>query len=97
VLDAGDCKAFKLWSGDKTHHLAYASVAGDVILIGVRVFDIYAAVVTVTSNGGPYDAAAKLRFLTIEPSTGTMRDTSVMDECSRMALAMITPLEGVDS
>jgi hypothetical protein len=102
VVDAEGCEAFKSWSLDKTHHLAYAWVLDDVIAIGVRVFNIYAAVVTVTRNTAQYigateNASTKLRFLVIDPSTGKMRNTSVMDEISRMALVMITPSKGEDS
>ena len=102
VLDAGDCEAFKLWPPDQTRHLAYAWTMGDTIAISVRVFDIYAAVVTVTRHSARYievanAAGKKLRFLTIEPSSGTMRNTSVMAEISRMSLAMIAPPPRVDS
>jgi hypothetical protein len=65
----------------------------NIIAIGVRVFDIYAAVVTVTRNAelyGSTDSDVKLRFLAIDPSSGEIRDTPMMDEISRMALEMIS-------
>jgi hypothetical protein len=75
VGDADACDAFKPWSADKTHHLAYSTVPGDHgIAIAVRVFDIYAAVVSVTKDAARYlagsDARTKLRFLSIEPVSG---------------------------
>jgi hypothetical protein len=89
VGDADACDAFKLWSSDKTHHLACSTVPGDRgIAIAVRVFDIHAAVVSVTKDAGRYlagsDARTKLRFLSIEPVSGEMRNTPFMDEMLRI-------------
>lgn len=90
--DAENCDAFKLWLADKTHHLAYAFAGNDGIAVAVRVFDIHAAVVWVTKDAARYlpdpNANTKLRFLSIEPVSGRMQDTPVMDELLRIAQAM---------
>lgn len=92
VGDAESCDAFKFWSMDKTHHLAYAYMDGNGgIAVAVRVFDIHAAVVSVTRDAARYlagcDANDKLRFLAIEPLTGNLRNTSFMEEMRRLAAA----------
>lgn len=92
VGDAESCDAFKFWSANKTHHLAYAFAGNDGIALAVRVFDLHAAVVWVTKDAARYlsdpDANTKLRFLAIEPVSGRMQDTPVMDELSRIAQTM---------
>jgi hypothetical protein len=58
VGEAQSCNAwcaFQFWSENKTHHLAYASVdLHGGIALAVRVFDIYAAVVSVTKDAARY-------------------------------------------
>jgi hypothetical protein len=89
VSDAENCQAFKLWASDKTHHLAYAFACEQGIAIVVRVFDIHAGVVWVTKDASRYlagsDADAKLRFLSIEPCSGTLYETSMNCEMRRIA------------
>jgi hypothetical protein len=70
IGDDENCGAFKFWSEDKTHHIAYAFADGDGgIALAVRVFDIYAAVVSIIRDAARYitgkDTNAVLRFLTI--------------------------------
>lgn len=88
VGDEG-CDAFKFWSQDKRHHLAYGFAATDGIAIAVRIFDAHAAVVWVTKDADKYlggsDPWVKLRFLAIEPVSGKMRDTPVLEELGRLA------------
>ena len=90
--DAEGCEAFKFWSLDKARHLAFALVGNDGITIAVRVFDIHVAIVLVTTDAARYltgdDPGAKLRFLSIEPVSGRMHDTTIYDESVRIALAM---------
>jgi hypothetical protein len=91
VGDAAGCEAFKLWSHDKTHHIAFSTAVNGSIMMGVRVFDIQAALVEITKDARRYlmgpDAGNKLRFLAIEPTTGKMRDVPIMDEWGRFAVA----------
>ena len=93
VGDAASCDAFKIWSADKVHHIAYATAASGGIFMAVRVFDIHAAIVEVTKDAARYfpgfTGGDKLRFLTIEPKSGKMRDVPIMDEWGRIALAMV--------
>jgi hypothetical protein len=98
VGDADACDAFKPWSADKTHHLAYSTVPGDHgIAIAVRVFDIHAAVVSVTKDAARYlagsDARTKLRFLSIEPVSGEIRNTPFMDEMLSLQRRLRAPLQ----
>jgi len=78
---------FYLWSPDKTHHLAYATAVNGNIVVAVRVFDIFAAAVEVTKDAARYlsggDSERRLRFLAIDPASGRMHQTSLMDEYKR--------------
>ena len=70
VGEAEPCTAFQFWTPHEAHHLAYASVVGDAIVVAARVFDIYAAVVVVSRDRARYVRTAvdslKLHFLAIE-------------------------------
>ncbi len=93
VGDAENCDAFKLWSSDTAHHLAYVHFGGsDGIAINVRIFDIYAAVIWATRDAARYlagnDFETKLRFLEINPVGGNMRHTSVSVEITRLVQLM---------
>ena len=89
VQDNGESGAFNLWQSNDTHHLAYAFVNDDGIAIAVRIFDIYAAFVWVTKDYNRYlsgpDANAKIRFLSIDPSTGQTRNVLFSEEMLRIA------------
>lgn len=95
IGDATDCRAFNLWSLDKTHHLALAQAAPENqgIYIAVRIFDIHAASICVTKNATKYlvgrDADTKLRFLAIEPKSGNMLDVPLMQELARAASLIV--------
>ena len=90
--DSESCEAFRFWSSNQNHHIAYAFAAADGIAVAVRVFNIHAAIVWVTKDSARYlsdsDATTRLRFLSIEPITRKMRNTSVMDEFLRVAQAI---------
>lgn len=97
IGDASECGAFNLWSADKVHHIAFANVVPEnrSIVIAVRVFDIFAAVVQVTREAHQYltsgDAESKLRFLAMEPVSGNMSDVPLMQEFMRIATLMTKP------
>jgi len=95
VGDAPECIPFtKFWTPNKAHHLAYANVVANQICIAVRIFDIYAACVTVSREANRYlrvpDDFTKLRFLAIDPVAEKMIDTAFADESHRMAVNMTT-------
>jgi hypothetical protein len=91
IGDASECGAFDLWSADKVHHIAFTKAIPEnrSIIVAVRVFDIFAAVIQVTRDAHQYisghDAASKLRFLAIEPASGNMSDVTLMQEFMRIA------------
>ena len=89
VGDVEGCGAFRFWSNNKTHHLAYAFHDGNGgIAISVRVFDIYATIVPVTKDAARYlaghDANTVLRFLSIDPTSGDMRNVPFLEEMGRV-------------
>jgi hypothetical protein len=62
------------------------------IVLGVRIFDIYAAVLVVSNEPTRYLETPndpKLRFVTIDSVNGEMRNTSFAEEQHRLTLAMM--------
>jgi hypothetical protein len=92
VGECNGCTPLEFWTPNSAHHLAYATrLLNHQIVITVRIFDIYAAVVPVTNEASRYLKALsdpKLRFLVINATTGKMWNTSFRDEQHRLALAM---------
>ena|SRR5665213_912520 len=86
--------AFNWWSDDKTRHLAYTFVGEGAIAIAVRLFDVHAAVVWVTNDAARYlsvhDAKARLRFLSIDPTSKHMSDVPVEDEWRRIGIEIMS-------
>ena len=70
VGEAQPCTAFNFWTPHEAHHLAFASVVARDVIISVRIFDLYAAIVVVSREAGRYFRGAadssKLRFLAID-------------------------------
>jgi hypothetical protein len=92
IGDLKGCTPFQFWTPHGAHHLAYANeLAGRQIIVSVRVFDLYAAVVPVTKQPSRYLQAPldpKLRFLAIDSTTGRIWNAPFRDEQHRLALAM---------
>jgi YD repeat-containing protein len=92
VGESQDCQPFKFWTPHEAHHLAYAAVAGNCVVISVRVFDIYAAVIVVSRDPGQYlqsrADATKLQFLAIDSVSGKTLNTTYDEESRRIAVAM---------
>jgi HNH endonuclease len=93
VMEARECDVLQFWSPDKKSHIAYAFANDDRIAIAVRIFDIYAAVVWVTTRAAQYlssaDAQERLRFLSIDPERREKRYVPMMAEMHRIAKAMV--------
>jgi hypothetical protein len=93
VGDAGGCDAFKHWTEDKNHHIAFAMVGNGGIGLAIRVFDIYAAIVWITKDAARYltggDLNSVLRFLSIEPVSGKIRNVPFNEELARIAIAIV--------
>jgi hypothetical protein len=92
VGEAEPCTAFQFWTPHEAHHLAYATFVTNFVVIAVRVFDLYAAVITVTDEPRRYFRSAadtsKLRFLAIDSVSGKTINTTFDAESRRMAFAM---------
>jgi hypothetical protein len=86
------CTPFQFWTPHPARHLAYASeLLGRQIIVCVRIFDLYAAVVPVTNQPARYlqePLDPKLRFLAIDSTTGRIWNTAFRNEQHRLALAM---------
>lgn len=91
---AGQSAPFnQFWTPDQKHHLAYANIAADkAIVVCVRIFDIYEAVVEVSRDPKRYIGRnvdrEKLRFLAIDSVSGKTVNTSFDEESRRLARAM---------
>lgn len=92
VGDAQTCSVFKFWLPHEEHHLAYATVlAGQDVVMCIRIFDIYAAAVVVSRDAGRYLAGtdeAQLRFLALDSVSGRTIDTAFNEERHRIVQAM---------
>jgi hypothetical protein len=94
VGEVEPCSAFNFWTPHEAHHLAFASVAGNTIVIAVRVFDVYAAVIVVSREASRYVCShadsSNLRFLVIDSVCGSTVNTTFEAEVFRVARAMST-------
>lgn len=89
---AESCPAFKFWTPHKAHHLAFASVVSEAVIVAARVFDIYAAAIPVSRDVSRYartDAdAMKFPFLVIDAVTGRTIETTFGEEQHRLVREM---------
>ena len=92
VGEAEPCTAFRFWTPHEAHHLAFASIVANTIVVAARVFDVYAGVIVVSREPSRYvrsaAASSKLRFLAIDSVSGNTIDTTFDAEIRRMAAAM---------
>jgi HNH endonuclease len=90
VGEAEECTSLNdLWTPHKAHHLAFASIVANQVVICARVFDIYAAGIVVSRDPDRYFRspadAAKLRFLAIDSVSGKTLDSPFAHESRRIA------------
>jgi hypothetical protein len=94
VGEAEPCAVFKFWTPHEAHHLAFASVVANSLVVAVRVFDLYAAAIVVSREPNRYVRSAadssKLRFLAIDSVSGKTINTTYDAESRRVATAMTT-------
>ena len=87
-----------MWSEHTNKHLAFASAVNGGVTVAVRIFNVHAALIEVTKDASLYLTGAapqnKLRFLTIEPSTGVLKDVPLAEEIGRIALTLIDHARG---
>ena len=83
---------FQHWTPHEAHHLAFASVVAGSVVVAVRLFDIYAAVVVVSQESHRYLRTAsdstKLRFIAIDAFSGNTINTTFDEESKRIATEM---------
>ena len=83
------------WTPHEARHLAYASNVTNKLFVGVRVFDLYGAVVKVSEDARRYIQgradAEKLRFLVIDSVSRRTHETSFADELRRMGKLLRMP------
>jgi hypothetical protein len=81
--------AFRFWAADNNAHIAYASVHEDDVIVYLRIFDVLLAAVVVSEGRGRYVHcpldAAHMHFLHLDPILKTNRESSLIDECGRIA------------
>ena len=95
IGDASQCEPFShCWTPHQAHHLALSNVVAGNVLIGVRIFDLYAAHVPVSREAARYfgDPAAlqtELRFLALDAVSGKIIDTTMAEETHRLVTMML--------
>jgi hypothetical protein len=95
IGEASECEAFShRWTPHQAHHLAFSNVVDNHVVIGVRIFDLYAACVPVSREasryfGGPTAPQTELRFLALDAVSGKIIDTTIAEETHRMVTMML--------
>lgn len=78
----------RFWSGDKTSHVAFSMTTGGRVAVCIRVFQSLSAIIGVSENpemhGIRPGAVEQGRFIAIDPISGTIRQTSLVDEFGRI-------------
>jgi hypothetical protein len=94
IGEAAPCDVFnKRWLPHKGHHMAFATdLPSKEVVVGVRIFDIYAAAVVVSREASRYLRTGpdrqRLRFLAIDTVSGKTIDTAFDEESRRLAEIM---------
>lgn len=93
IVDAKDCVVFSnYWTPHEGHHIAYSSVLPGRIVVSVRLFDLYAAVVVVSEAPARYFQSqadmGKLKFLAIDTVSKKIIHTEFAEERHRLAMMM---------
>jgi hypothetical protein len=80
---------FPYWTPSKSNHLAYSNVQNGGLVIAVRVFDLYGAIVSVSKDASRYahlGEAKMLRFFVMNSLNGEMHDTPFHQELCRLEM-----------
>nr|WP_298260151.1 HNH endonuclease [Bradyrhizobium sp.] len=90
VGPAADCEAFSpFWKPHQSHHLAYSQEKAGNVVIAVRIFDLYAAVVLVSTDAARYFDGSnahptELRFVAMDAVSGNKMETTFAEEVHRI-------------
>ncbi len=85
----------QLWHANEAHHLAYASIQENQVIIYLRIFDILSAAISVSNHAemhfGNASDRSKLRFLVIDTVGKTSIDSEFDLEMLRIACVQAPP------
>jgi hypothetical protein len=86
-----DIEPVRFWSQDKDCHVAYNSVAGTDIVVCLKIFDTFSAVVVVSKQkdryvNGQFDEKV-IRFIYLDPVSRSNRQCSFIEEMGRLVAA----------
>jgi hypothetical protein len=87
-IQIGAVAPFILWKQDRHAHLAFIANMDGKLMLGVRVFDAVSGLVKVSANAARYPLAEGLEhgsFLRIDPVSGAITRTTMLDEVARIA------------
>lgn len=80
---------FSVWEHEKNAHIAFTSVNDDDIIINIRLFDVLFAAIVVSEMKDHYIKGQQdprhVRFIFNEPVNKYVRESSLIDECGRIA------------
>jgi hypothetical protein len=90
VGEASECEAFSsYWKPHQSHHLAYSQAVAGNVVIAVRIFDLYAASVPVSTDAARYFGSSnahptELRFLAMDAVGEKVVETTFAEEIHRI-------------
>lgn len=89
MADLVRLSAFDFWPPNTNSHLAYATVSDGRVGLALKVFETFFMVVHVTERAEDYEVQSthspRLRFLEIDVPTGARRESSFVEELTRLA------------
>jgi hypothetical protein len=71
------------WQDETKSHIGFMSTDGDTISMYVRIFEIFEGVVQVSDNASKFGTITDM-FVSVNPTTGVVRESSFEDEITRM-------------
>jgi hypothetical protein len=93
ISNPDDDSALPYWSPDRTHHIILMDQFHDSIVVCIRIFDLFEAIIWVSSNAERYASAESYsgwrRFIAINASGGKPYETSLDEEFMRIASEVI--------
>lgn len=74
---------FDLWNKEPKNHIAFMNVDGNQIVCYLRIFSVFEGVIEISNNAEKY-AFFEGRFISNDPVTGALRESSYIDEIIRL-------------
>lgn len=82
ILWGSDLDMLAFWSNGKDCHVAASHKSADYIVIGIKIFDVFSALIVVSETPSLY--ANDDYFIHISPVSGALRESTLSDEIERM-------------